>query len=97
MSQQDILACRYADRFPELMAFQCERAKQAYANAYDALADVDRAAQRPGLMMAAIYATLLREIERDKFQVLHQRVALTPIRKLWLASRTWLTARAPSP
>ena len=27
----------------------------------------------------------LREIERDGFQVLHQRVSLTPLRKLWLA------------
>lgn len=97
VSQQDILACRYANGFSELMAFQCDRARSAYASAYEALADIDRPAQRPGLMMAAIYATLLSEIERDKFQVLHQRVALTPIRKLWLASRTWLTARAPLP
>ena len=28
---------------------------------------------------------LLREIEADNFQVLHQRVSLTPLRKLWLA------------
>jgi phytoene synthase len=27
----------------------------------------------------------LREIEADHFQVLHQRIALTPLRKLWLA------------
>jgi len=27
----------------------------------------------------------LREIESDDFQVLHQRIALTPLRKLWLA------------
>jgi phytoene synthase len=40
-----------------------------------------------GLMMASIYRTLLREIEHDNFQVLHQRVSLTPLRKLWLAWR----------
>jgi phytoene synthase len=45
----------------------------------------DRRAQKPGLMMASIYRTLLREIEADDFQVLHQRVRLTPLRKLWLA------------
>ena len=49
------------------------------------LPDVDRRAQKPGLMMASIYRTLLREIEHDNFQVLHQRIALTPVRKLWLA------------
>jgi phytoene synthase len=36
-------------------------------------------------MMASIYRTLLREIEADGFQVLHQRVSLTPLRKFWLA------------
>ena len=36
-------------------------------------------------MMASIYRTLLREIEAEHFQVLHQRIGLTPLRKLWLA------------
>jgi hypothetical protein len=35
----------------------------------------DRRAQKPGLMMASIYRTLLREIEHENFQVLHQRIA----------------------
>jgi phytoene synthase len=52
----------------------------------------DRASQRPGLVMAAIYRTLLDEIERDGCRVLNQRVALTPIRKMWIAWKTWVTA-----
>jgi phytoene synthase len=36
-------------------------------------------------MMASIYRTLLREIEVKQFPVLSQRVALTPLHKLWLA------------
>ena len=35
--------------------------------------------------MAAIYRTLLDEIKRDNFQVLHQRISLTPVRKIWIA------------
>ena len=55
------------------------------------LPNADRRAQRPGLAMAQIYRTLLREIEADHFQVLHQRVSLTPLRKVWIAMRThWL-------
>ena len=42
--------------------------------------------------MAAIYRTLLDEIVRDDFAVLDHRVALTPLRKLWIA---WKTARRP--
>ena len=52
----------------------------------------DRKAQRTGLIMAAIYRTLLDEIARDGYKVLDRRTSLTPLRKLWLAWRTWRTA-----
>ncbi len=74
-------------RFEALMRFQIERALGVYDEALALLPDADRRAQKPGLMMASIYRTLLREIEHDHFQVLHQRTSLTPLRKLWLAWR----------
>ncbi|MGJ7496008.1 presqualene diphosphate synthase HpnD [Variovorax sp. RT4R15] len=77
----------YSERFVALMKFQAERAHAAYDEALALLPAADLRAQKPGLMMASIYRTLLREIERDKFQVLNQRVSLTPVRKLWLAWR----------
>ena len=40
--------------------------------------------------MAAIYRTLLEEIRADGMQVLNQRTSLTPLRKLWIAWRTWI-------
>jgi phytoene synthase len=81
----EILNRKYSDRFTALMAFQAERAHRLYDEALALLPPADRRAQKPGLMMASIYRTLLREIERDGFQVLHQRTALTPLRKFWLA------------
>jgi phytoene synthase len=78
----------YSDRFTALMRFQAERAHRVYDEALALLPSVDRAAQRPGLMMAAIYRRLLREIEAAGFQVLHQRTSLTPMHKLWIALRT---------
>ncbi len=81
----EILKRSYSDRFSALMAFQAQRAHQLYEEALALLPDEDRRAQKPGLMMASIYRTLLREIEAKHFQVLHQRVHLTPLRKLWLA------------
>ncbi|MEF8703183.1 MAG: presqualene diphosphate synthase HpnD [Candidatus Accumulibacter sp. UW26] len=86
----DILNARHSDNFRRLMDFQIERAERYYAQAFDALPAVDRKAQRPGLVMAAIYRTLLDEIKRDGCQVLTQRTSLTPIRKLWIAWRTWV-------
>ena len=73
--------------FRELMAYEVERAKGWYAQAMDKLPKEDRRAQRAGLAMAAIYRTLLDEIARDHYNVLDQRIALTPLRKLWIASR----------
>lgn len=61
----DILNARYSDEFRQLMEFQIARARQYYEQAMAALPKQDRAAQRPGLVMAAIYRTLLDEIERD--------------------------------
>ncbi|AIJ45522.1 Phytoene synthase [Comamonas sp. PE63] len=74
----------YSDRFTALMRFQAERAHSLYDKALGLLPDADRHAQKPGLMMASIYRTLLREIESENFQVLHQRISLTPLRKFWL-------------
>lgn len=76
---------QYSERFTALMRFQAARAHRLYDEALALLPPQDRRAQKPGLMMASIYRTLLREIERDGFQVLHQRVSLTPLRKFWLA------------
>lgn len=74
----------YSERFTALMRFQAERAHSLYDKALGLLPDADRHAQKPGLMMASIYRTLLREIESENFQVLHQRISLTPLRKFWL-------------
>ena len=81
----EILKRTYSDRFTALMRFQAQRAHGLYDQALALLPVADRRAQKPGLMMASIYRTLLREIEADNFQVLHQRTKLTPLRKLWLA------------
>ena len=89
---KDLLEARYSDAFRELMAFQAERAEKFYDQAFAQLPAIDRKAQRPGLVMAAIYRTLLREIARDGFMVLDRRTSLTPLRKVWLTGTTWFRA-----
>lgn len=86
----DILNFRHSEKFEALMQFQAERAQRTYDEALALLPKEDRRAQRPGLMMAAIYRTLLDEIQRDRFHVLNQRISLTPLRKLWLAWKTYV-------
>jgi len=88
----DILQARESSAFRSLMAYEAERARGYYERALAALPAADRRAQRPGLIMAAIYRGLLDEIERDGFRVLSRRTSLTPLRKLWIAWRTWIAA-----
>ncbi|HLS54705.1 MAG TPA: squalene/phytoene synthase family protein, partial [Zeimonas sp.] len=91
-----ILAGRPSERFVALMQFQAERARDCYRRAFALLEDDERRAQRPGLMMAAIYARLLDEVQRDGFRVLTHRTSLTPLSKLWLAWKTWLRGIPPA-
>ncbi|HJV84899.1 MAG TPA: presqualene diphosphate synthase HpnD [Noviherbaspirillum sp.] len=86
----DILNARHSENFEKLMRFQAERAQDVYEEALALLPKSDRRAQRPGLMMAAIYRALLDEIQHDGFHVLTQKISLTPIRKLWLAWKTYV-------
>jgi len=86
----DILNAKHSDRFVQLMRFQLERAQRCYDEAFALLPPQDRRAQRTGLIMAAIYRALLDEIERDGLRVLEHKISLTPLRKLWLAWKTWV-------
>lgn len=87
----EILNSQHSERFESLMQFEAQRARQYYREAVQALPEADRRHQRPGLAMAAIYFALLEEIEHDNWHVLEQRVSLTPIRKFWLAWKTWVS------
>jgi phytoene synthase len=90
VSDAEILALNESERFCRLIRYQIERARAFYSSAFDALAPADRRSQRPGMVMAAIYRTLLDEIEAGGCRVLSSRVSLTPLRKLWIAWKTWI-------
>ncbi len=92
VNEADLLQARATTNFGTLMEFQYQRTVTAYEQAYALLPDSDRKAQRPGLIMAAIYRALLDEIRAAGYPVLGSRIALPPTRKLWLAAKTWLTA-----
>jgi 15-cis-phytoene synthase len=82
-----VLRAKASPAFVDLMRFEVDRARGWYDRALAKLPPRDRHAQRAGLAMAAIYRTLLDEIARDGYRVLDRRIALTPLRKLWIATR----------
>ena len=96
VSETDLLQRRHTPEFVELMRFQATLAHQCYDEALALLPATDRRSQKPGLMMAAIYRDLLREIEKDHFLVLDRRTRLTPLRKFWLAWTVQALGRLPA-
>jgi phytoene synthase len=86
----EIINRKYSPAFSELMQFQTNRAREALHAALAAIPAAERATQRTLRAQSSMALALLDEIERDDFQVLHQRIALTPIRKLWIS---WRAAR----
>ncbi|MEC5386925.1 presqualene diphosphate synthase HpnD [Uliginosibacterium sp. H3] len=90
VTAKQITDASYSDNFRALMEFQIERAERYYDQALGLLPTADRKSQRAGLIMSAIYRTTLKEIKAEGCKVLTQRTSLTPLRKLWIAARTWL-------
>ena len=91
VTETDIIHGHESEKVQKLLDFQIARAEGYYDRALGALPAEDRKAQRTGLIMAAIYRTLLQEIKADGAQkVLNTRTSLTPLRKLWLAWITWV-------
>lgn len=91
ITENDVIYGKTSPQMQALLDFQIERAESFYDKALKQLPPEDRHSQRTGLIMAAIYRTLLREIKAGDVQaVLNSRVSLTPLRKLWLAWRTWV-------
>jgi len=85
VSAEDLLKDKTSENLQKLLKFQADRARQYYQQAIDLLPEEDRFQQRSGLIMKAVYQSLLDEIELDGFHVLDYRIKLTPLRKLWLA------------
>jgi len=92
LSATDIIHLHDGQALHRLIESQIDRAQEYYRRAYALLPEQDRKSQRPGLVMAAIYQKLLEEIRIGGCNVLNQRISLTPLRKLWIAWRTWVIA-----
>jgi len=90
VTEEDILRSRESEAVKQLLEFQIERAESYYDRALNELPEEDRKSQRVGLIMTAIYRTLLREIKADGAEkVLNSRTSLGTLRKLSLAFNTW--------
>jgi 15-cis-phytoene synthase len=93
VTEQALLQSQPSVQTQALLLKQIERAEMFYDKAMSQLPAADINTQLPGLMMAAIYRALLREIKQDPNLVLSHKVILPPFRKLKLALGVWLKRR----
>ncbi|MBM3395967.1 MAG: presqualene diphosphate synthase HpnD [Betaproteobacteria bacterium] len=90
VSVDDLVLYRETPEFFRLMTHQVNRARGHFQRASISLAQDDRRAQRASLVMGNIYRALLEEIADGGCRVLTQRTRLTPLRKLWIAWKSWV-------
>lgn len=105
LPQEDLAAFDYTEEelfsgqatpgFRRLMAFQIERARQYYAEGQRLLPYLPRRARACVGVMAGIYSSILKDIERRPEAVFQRRASLSTGRKLALASRELVRSLTP--
>ncbi|MBF0281813.1 MAG: presqualene diphosphate synthase HpnD [Zetaproteobacteria bacterium] len=72
-----------------LLVFYGDAAESAYQEAIALLPHCDRESMRPSIIMAAIYHQQLVRIRQHGFDVWQHSGHISPLRKLWIAFKTW--------
>ena len=85
------------DPWRRFMAQQIERLSKLYGEALATVPAAHIENLLPSLVLAALRQALLEEIRGVDYRVLSQRVALTPLRRLWIAWRTHRRLRRSKP
>jgi phytoene synthase len=88
VTPDDLSSARYVKGFELLANRQADRARAALRAAAARLPPAERRAQTSSVILAALYQALLDELQLSGYRVLHQRIGLTPVRKLLIAWRT---------
>jgi len=87
---EEILESKYSERFVQLASSVAERARGFYRKAQQTLPAVDRRSMVAAELMGSVYWRLLRELERQRFNVFGpEPTRLTKGQKLLLILRTW--------
>ncbi|HET8577603.1 MAG TPA: squalene/phytoene synthase family protein, partial [Methylomirabilota bacterium] len=93
VTAEDLAVGRYTPEFVALMGFEAARAREYYGRAWAALPVGDRHRLFAAEIMGHTYFSLLRAMEKRRFQVFGERVALSAHRKVAIAIRCWAKAR----
>jgi phytoene synthase len=93
VSEADLMARTHSDAMRRLLEFQIDRAEEYFRRAEPLIAELSFDARFPTLLMGGVYATVLKQLRRDPFAVLHRRVRLSKLQKLGVIARRLLRPR----
>lgn len=88
-TEGDLRAGR-SERVVALLRYECGRARAYYDKARLALPSTDRRRLVAAEIMAAIYFTILKRIERRGYDVFSEVVRVPRPRRAWIAATVWL-------
>lgn len=97
LTADDILACRYDERFAAMMRQQGERAHAYFRRGRRLLPLLDLRSRMCVNVMQGVYAEILSRIERRRYDVLTERVSLSSREKLTSIGKLWLQATVIRP
>ncbi len=89
-SATDLQAETYDERFLSLMQFEANRAHGFFNKAATLLPEEDRRSMTSAEIMGAVYRSLLRKMERDRFRVFETNYRLSKAAKSFLVMRQLL-------
>ncbi|HDL17872.1 MAG TPA: squalene synthase HpnD [Bacteroidetes bacterium] len=89
-TESELLSGKYVPSFIQLMEYQAARALYYYEKAASLIPKEDRTLLSTAEIMKNIYFHLLLEIKLQGYDVFKRRISASRVRKLYIASITWL-------
>ncbi|MDQ6999019.1 MAG: presqualene diphosphate synthase HpnD [Mariprofundus sp.] len=89
ISDQDFKDGECNQAMQELLEEYADKAEAAYRQAIAYLPDEDRESLRPSIVMGTIYYAYMKELRSVQFDVWKHPVHILPLRKIWIAWRSW--------
>ncbi|MDX8403395.1 MAG: presqualene diphosphate synthase HpnD [Mariprofundaceae bacterium] len=89
VTDQDFKDGTMSEGMQALLQYYGEKAETAFQQAVEKLPAEDRKSLRPSLLMASIYYAQFRQLKESEFDSWHHSAQMSPLRKIWIAWRTW--------
>jgi phytoene synthase len=89
ISEQALAAGVMTDEIRKLLAYECQRARQFYTTAAQAMPHAESRKLVAAEIMGAIYFEILQRIERRDFDVFSERVRVPKLQRARIALQIW--------